>query len=163
MLDVDTDKERISLGVKQLEADPLAGAMDGVQRGSVVTCQVTRIMDNGIEVLVDGTLPGFIRKAELARERGDQRPDRFAEGDRLDAKVTAIDKGTRRLSLSIKALEIEEEKKAMKTYGSADSGATLGDILGAAMAAKGTDDDDDAAEEPEAEVEEAAEEAALRG
>ena len=160
VLDVDIDKERISLGVKQLEADPLAGAMDGVQRGSVVTCQVTRIMDNGIEVLVDGTLPGFIRKAELARERGDQRPDRFAEGDRLDAKVTAIDKGTRRLSLSIKSLEIEEEKKAMKTYGSADSGATLGDILGAAMAAKGTDDDDDAAEEPEAEVEEAAEEAA---
>jgi small subunit ribosomal protein S1 len=168
VLDVDIDKERISLGVKQLEADPLAGALDGVRRGSVVTCQVTKIMDNGVEVLVDGTLPGFIRKAELARERGDQRPDRFAEGDRLDAKVTAVDNSTRRVSLSIKSLEIEEEKKAMKTYGSADSGATLGDILGAALSAKGTDGDDaaeepavdeQAAEEPAPEAEEAAEEA----
>jgi len=158
VLDVDVDKERISLGVKQLEADPLADAMDGISRGSVVTCVVSKIVDNGVEVLVDDKVPGFIRKAELARERSDQRPDRFAEGDRLDAKVTAIDRATRRLTLSVKALEIEEEKKAMKTYGSADSGATLGDILGAALSAKETEGSSDApaaddsadAEEPEA-------------
>ncbi|MBN34758.1 MAG: 30S ribosomal protein S1 [Rhodospirillaceae bacterium] len=151
VLDVDIDKERISLGVKQLQADPLADAMDGVTRGSVVTCVVSKIVDNGVEVLVDDRLPGFIRKAELARERGDQRPDRFVEGDRLDAKVTAIDRVTRRISLSVKALEIEDEKKAMKTYGSADSGATLGDILGAALSAKGADAEDATAEETAAE------------
>ena len=136
VLDVDVEKERIGLGVKQLEGDPLARALQGVSRGSVVTCTVAKVAHNGVEVLVDGAAPGFIRKAELARERGDQRPDRFSEGDRLDAKVTAIDKASRRLTLSIKALEIDEEKKAMRTYGSADSGATLGDILGAALSAK---------------------------
>ena len=142
VLDVDVEKERIGLGVKQLEDDPLAHALEGVSRGSVVTCTVSKIVNNGIEVLVDGAAPGFIRKAELARERGDQRPDRFAEGDRLDAKVTAIDKAGRRLTLSIKALEIDEEKKAMQTYGSADSGATLGDILGAALSARDAADGD---------------------
>ncbi|MBC6440807.1 MAG: 30S ribosomal protein S1 [Rhodospirillales bacterium] len=157
VLDVDVDKERISLGVKQLEDDPLADALDGISRGSIATCSVSRIMDNGVEVLIDGTVPGFIRKAELARERGDQRPDRFAEGDRLDAKVTAIDKATRKLSLSVKALEIDEEKKAMQTYGSADSGATLGDILGAALSAKGAEaSEDEASQAKEPAVEEAA-------
>jgi len=142
VLDVDIDKERISLGVKQLESDPLADAMDGIKRGSVVTCLVSKITDGGIEVTVD-EVPGFIRKSDLARERGDQRPDRFNVGDRIDAKIQAIDKATRRLSLSIKALEIEEEKKAMETYGSADSGATLGDILGAALSARESNEDED--------------------
>ena len=136
VLDVDVVKERIGLGVKQLEADPLAAALANIERGQVVTCTVARGVEGGIEVLIEGTLPGFIRKAELARERDDQRPGRFAQGDRLDAKVMAIDRQSRRVTLSVKALEIEEEKKAMETFGSADSGATLGDILGAALSGK---------------------------
>ena len=135
VLDVDVDKERISLGIKQTRSDPVATAMKGLQRGNVVTCVVTAISDNGIDIAVND-VPGFIRKAELARSRGDQRPGRFAKGDRVDAKIQSVDKDTRRLTLSIKALEIEEEKKAMETYGSADSGATLGDILGAALSAR---------------------------
>ena len=133
VLEIDVGKERIGLGVKQLEADPLAAALANIERGQVVTCTVARGVEGGIEVLIEGALPGFIRKAELARERDDQRPGRFAQGDRLDAKVMAIDRQSRRVTLSVKALEIEEEKKAMETFGSADSGATLGDILGAAL------------------------------
>ena len=136
VLDIDVVKERIGLGVKQLEADPLAAALANIERGQVVTCAVARGVEGGIEVLIEGTLPGFIRKAELARERDDQRPGRFVQGDRLDAKVMAIDRQSRRVTLSVKALEIEEEKKAMETFGSADSGATLGDILGAALSGK---------------------------
>ncbi len=136
VLDVDVEKERISLGIKQLEPDPFAGAMEGLSKGEVVTCTVARVLDNGIEVLVNGVVPGLIRKAELARDRSDQRPERFAAGDRLDAKITNIDKAAHRFNLSVKALEIEEEKKAMEAYGSTDSGATLGDILGAALSAR---------------------------
>ncbi len=148
ILDVDVDKERVSLGIKQLEPDPFAGAMEGLSRGSVVTCMVTKVIDNGVEVLVNGVVPGLIRKAELARDRGDQRPERFAPGDRLDAKVTNIDKASHRFTLSVKALEIEEEKKAMEAFGSTDSGATLGDILGAALSARNTEiADGDAKEE----------------
>jgi small subunit ribosomal protein S1 len=132
VVDVDIDKERISLGIKQLSEDPFAEAMSGIKKGSVVTGVVTVVQDNGIELSVDGAI-GFVRKADLARDRGDQRPDRFAVGDKVDAKVTQIDQGSRRLSLSVKALEIQDEKKAMASYGSSDSGASLGDILGAAM------------------------------
>jgi small subunit ribosomal protein S1 len=160
VLDIDTDKERISLGIKQLGSDPMAEAMSGLQRGVTVTCKVTKVQDNGIEVQVNDALQGFIRKADLSRERSEQRPDRFAVGDRVDAKVTSVDKATRKLGLTIKGLEIDEEKKAMQNYGSADSGATLGDILGAALSAKeATDDTPDAEPEAEPETEAAAEEA----
>ena len=146
VLDVDVEKERISLGVKQLSSDPIGGAMDGVKKGAVVTCTVTQITDNGIEVMVNDSIPGFIRKGDLSRDRSEQRPDRFAAGEKVDAKVTQVDKSGRKLTLSIKAREVEDEKKAMAEYGSTDSGATLGDILGAALA--GTQE---AAEEPAAE------------
>ena len=136
VLEVDVDKERIGLGIKQLQDDPLAAALARIQRGQVVTCSVARSVEAGVDVLIEDTLPGFIRKAELARERGDQRPERFTQGDRLDAKVMAIDRQTRRVTLSVKALEIEEEKKAMETFGSTDSGATLGDILAPALSAR---------------------------
>ena len=132
VLDVDVDKERISLGIKQLTDDPFAGAMDGVKRGDQVTCTVSAVLDGGIEVSVDGAT-GFIRKSELARERSEQRPDRFAVGEKVDARVTAIDRSSRRLTLSVKALKVAEEKQAMAEYGSSDSGASLGDILGAAL------------------------------
>ena len=132
VLDIDIDKERISLGIKQLGADPFKEAISNIKKGDVVTCDIISVTENGLEVTAAG-LQGFIRKGDLARERGDQRPERFAVGDKIDAKVTTIDKATRRVSLSVKAREIDEEKQAMAEYGSSDSGASLGDILGAAF------------------------------
>jgi len=133
VLDVDVEKERISLGVKQLKDDPAASALEGVHKGDVVTCVVTAIQSNGIEVKVSDVLSGFVRRAELARDKSDQRPDRFAVGEKVDAKIIAIDRAARKLSLTIKGKEAEEEKQAMAEFGSSDSGASLGDILGAAI------------------------------
>jgi small subunit ribosomal protein S1 len=133
VLDVDVEKERISLGIKQLEADPAAEVLDRVRKGDIVTCVVTKVETNGIEVKVDEVLTGFIRRAELARDRADQRPDKFAIGEKVDARVTAVDRAARRLALTIKGKEMEEEKEALKEFGSTDSGASLGDILGAAI------------------------------
>jgi small subunit ribosomal protein S1 len=133
VLDVDVEKERISLGIKQLEADPAAEVLDRIKKGDVVTCTVTKIEPNGIEVKVDEVLIGFIRRAELARDRVDQRPDRFAVGEKVDAKITAVDRAGRRLALTIKGKEVEEEREAVREYGTTDSGASLGDILGAAI------------------------------
>ncbi|MDB5365968.1 MAG: ribosomal protein [Rhodospirillales bacterium] len=133
VLEVDVEKERISLGIKQLTGDPHEEAMSGLKKGAVVTCTVTAITDGGIEVVVNGSLPGFIRRAELSRERSEQRADRFAVGEKVDAKITMLDRAARRLNLSIKAREDEEDKQAMAEFGSSDSGASLGDILGAAL------------------------------
>jgi small subunit ribosomal protein S1 len=133
VLDVDVEKERISLGIKQLEADPFEAGMQQVKRGEVVTGTISGITEAGVEVTLADGVPGFIRKSELSRERSEQRPDRFAVGERVDAKVTTIDRTTRRVSLSIKAREADEEKRAMQEFGSSDSGASLGDILGAAI------------------------------
>jgi small subunit ribosomal protein S1 len=133
VLDVDVEKERISLGIKQLGADPFAGATGELKKGDVVTCTVTAVTDGGIEVSVQDGARGFIRRSELARDRSDQRADRFAVGDRVDARITNIDRKDRRLTLSIKAHEMAEEKQAMAEYGSSDSGASLGEILGAAI------------------------------
>jgi len=142
VLDIDTDKERISLGIKQLTDDPFKGATSGVKRGDRVTCTVSEVTTGGLEVATSDGAPGFIRKAELARDRGEQRPDRFAVGEKLDARVTNIDSANRRLTLSVKALEIADEKQAMAEYGSSDSGASLGDILGPAIKSRQTQDDD---------------------
>ena len=133
VLDVDVEKERISLGVKQLKDDPAATALEGVHKGDVVTCVVSAVLSNGVEVKVNNALTGFIRRAELAREKSEQRPDRFAVGEKVDAKITAIDRAARKLTLTIRGKEMEEEKQAMAEYGSSDSGASLGDILGAAI------------------------------
>jgi small subunit ribosomal protein S1 len=132
VLDVDTDKERISLGIKQIEGDPFANATQGVKRGQVVTVAVTAVEDGGIEVEYDG-MKGFIRRSDLSRDRSEQRPERYSVGDRIDAKITNIDKQTRKVGFSIKAREIAEEKEAVQQFGSSDSGASLGDILGAAL------------------------------
>ena len=133
VLDVDVEKERISLGIKQLKDDPAASVLDTVHKGEVVTCVVTAIQSNGIEVKVGDVLTGFIRRAELARDKGDQRPDRFAVGEKVDAKIVSVDRAARKLTLTIKGKEVEEEKQAMAEFGSSDSGASLGDILGAAI------------------------------
>src|SRR6201986_4090675 len=132
-LDVDVEKDGISLGIKQLEADPFEAGMAKVKKGDVVTATITGTSDTGIDVALPDGMPGFIRKSELSRDRSEQRPDRFAVGERVDAKVTAIARTTRKLSLSIKAPEVDEEKRAMAEFGSSDSGASLGDILGAAI------------------------------
>jgi small subunit ribosomal protein S1 len=134
VLDVDVEKERISLGIKQLAGDPFADAGDAIKKGSVVTCEVVEVKENGIDVKIVGTdLTAFIRRAELARDRGDQRPERFAPGEKVDARVTLFDRRARKVQVSIKALEVAEEKEAMEKFGSAESGASLGDILGAAL------------------------------
>jgi small subunit ribosomal protein S1 len=144
VLDVDVEKERISLGVKQLAGDPMtSGAAGELKKGSVVTCEVTAVTDGGLEVkIVDTDLTSFIKRNELARERGDQNPERFAVGQKVDARVTQFDRKTHKVSVSIKALEVAEEKEALAQYGSTDSGASLGDILGAALKQR-----DDAPEE----------------
>jgi small subunit ribosomal protein S1 len=133
VLDVDVEKERISLGIKQLEADPFEAGVASVKKGDVVTATISSIQEGGIEVALPDGMPGFIRKSELSRDRSEQRPDRFAVGERVDAKITTIDRATRRVALSIKAREVDEEKRAMQEFGSAESGASLGDILGAAI------------------------------
>ena len=134
VLDVDPDKERISLGVKQVGSDPM-DAIGDIKRGADVTCAVTAIESGGIEVQIggEGGPKAFIRKSDLSKDRSEQRPERFAIGDKIDARVTAIDSKSRRINVSIKAREVAEEKDAVEQYGSADSGASLGDILGAAL------------------------------
>ncbi|NNE79435.1 MAG: 30S ribosomal protein S1 [Silicimonas sp.] len=129
--EIDTEKERISLSIKGLD-DSFSDVVDGVKRGSIVTVVVTSIEDGGIEVEYEG-MKSFIRRSDLSRDRGEQRPDRFSVGDKVDVRVTNVDAKTRRLGLSIKAREIAEEKEAVEQYGSSDSGASLGDILGAAL------------------------------
>jgi small subunit ribosomal protein S1 len=135
VLDVDVEKERISLGIKQLEGDPFATEAAGdLKKGSVVTCEVTEVKEAGIDVKIVGTeFDTFIKRSELARDRGEQRPERFAVGQKVDARVTQFDRKSRKVQVSIKALEVAEEKEAIAQYGSSDSGATLGDILGTAL------------------------------
>ena len=134
VLDVDVDKERISLGIKQLGNDPMSG--DVFRKGQTVTVTVTEVTSGGIEVRFgddDAPMTAFIRKSDLSRDRNEQRVERFAVGDRIDAQVTNVDKAARKVSVSIKALEMAAEKEAIEQYGSQDSGASLGDILGAAL------------------------------
>jgi small subunit ribosomal protein S1 len=138
VLDVDVEKERISLGMKQATGDPLVGAE--FRRGQILTVEVVEVSSGGIDVAFGegNALRSFIRKSDLSRDRSEQRPDRFAVGDRIDAMVTAFDKASRRVSLSIKAMELADEKEAIAQFGSSDSGASLGDILGAALREKNT-------------------------
>jgi small subunit ribosomal protein S1 len=150
VLDVDIEKERISLGIKQLGPDPFAAkpqgearakpgeeAAAGIKKGSVVTCEVLAAKDAGLDVKIAGTdFTAFIKRTELARDRAAQKAERFAVGEKVDARVTVFDRRARKVSVSIKALEVAEEKEAIAQYGSADSGASLGDILGAALKAR---------------------------
>jgi small subunit ribosomal protein S1 len=170
ILEIEAEKERVALGIKQLTENPggnaasssassgSSAASSGVSKGAIVTCTITEVNDKGIEVSVNDSMKGFIKKSDLSRERSEQRPDRFAVGEKIDAKVISIEKGNK-LALSIKQREIDEDKEAMAAFGSSDSGASLGDILGAALQKSGPDDsegkkakskkkkDDDAEEE----------------
>jgi small subunit ribosomal protein S1 len=133
VLDVDVEKERISLGIKQAAHDPMASAE--FRRGQILTVEIVDVTSGGIEVAFgdDNALRSFIRKSDLSRDRSEQRAERFAKGDRIDAMVTAFEKSSRKVSLSIKAMELADEKEAIGKFGSSDSGASLGDILGAAL------------------------------
>ena len=136
VLDVDASKERISLGIKQMAGDPMQGLV-AAKKGDQVTCEVTKVTENGLDVKVIGTdLVSFIKRVDLSRDRAEQRPERFNVGDKVDAAITSIDRQTKKVGVSIKALEMAEEKQAVAQYGSTDSGASLGDILGAAMKKK---------------------------
>ena len=142
VLDVDVEKERVSLGIKQLGGDPMEG--DTYKKGQQITVTVSSIETGGIEVKFgedDAPVTAFVRKSDLSRDRAEQRPERFAVGDRIDAMITGIEKATRRVSVSVKALEMKDEQEAIEQFGSSDSGASLGDILGAALREKGTTKD----------------------
>ena len=142
VLEIDSEKERIALGIKQLDKDPFEAIIsEKFKKGSVVTCLVESVIDAGLEVKLDNDILGFIKKSDLSREKEEQKPSRFAKGEKVDATITNIDKSARKIYLSIKFMELEEEKKAMKDYGSTDSGASLGDILGAALEAKSEEKD----------------------
>ena len=134
VLEVDVDKERISLGIKQLVEDTVGESLSNIRRGDIVTCSITAVTDGGLEVSVGEGISGFIRRSDLSRDRAEQRPERFAVAEKVDAQVTNVDGSARKLTLSIKAREMAEEKQAMAEFGSSDSGASLGDILGAALA-----------------------------
>ncbi|MFZ2068305.1 MAG: 30S ribosomal protein S1 [Xanthobacteraceae bacterium] len=152
VLDVDIEKERISLGIKQLaDGGAVSPEVAGeLKKGAVITCEVVDVKEGGIDVKVVGTeFTTFIRRAELARDRSEQRPDRFAVGQKVDARVVQFDRRTQKVTVSIKALEVAEEKEAIAQYGSSDSGATLGDILGTALRRKGEENEKDEKEEEE--------------
>jgi small subunit ribosomal protein S1 len=152
VLDVDVEKERISLGIKQLAegAEATDSTAGDLKKGAVVTCEVLEVKEGGIEVKIVGTdYTAFIKRSELARDRSEQRPDRFAVGEKVDARVTQFERRSRRVSVSIKALEVAEEKEAIAQYGSSDSGATLGDILGTALKRKGEENENGDNEEAE--------------
>jgi small subunit ribosomal protein S1 len=152
VLEADAEKERISLGIKQLSADPFSADAPSskLKKGMRVTCEVTGVKDGGLDVkLVDHDLTSFVRRSDLSRDRSEQRPERFGVGEKFDAVVTQADAKARKVSVSIKALEIAEEKEAVAQYGSTDSGASLGDILGAALSkAKEGDDEEEEAPKP---------------
>ena len=147
ILDIDVEKERVSLGIKELTQDVVGDALSDIKKGQIVTAIVADIQEDGITVEVNGT-KGFIKRTDLAKERSEQKPDRFAVGEKVDAKVMVVDAKAHKLTLSIKAKEVEEEKKAMEEYGSTDSGASLGDILGAALKRAKKSKDDKEEKEP---------------
>ena len=132
VIDIDIEKERISLSIKALEKDPFTDAIGELKRGQIVTVTITSLQDSGVEVEFNG-LSSYIRRSDLSRDRAEQRSDKFVVGDKVDARITNIDKSGRKVNFSIKAKEIAEEKEAVQQYGSSDSGASLGDILGAAL------------------------------
>ena len=146
ILEIDIEKERISLGIKQLSEDTTSEGLANMKKGDIVTCTITSVITGRLNVEVgESGISGSIRRSDLSRDRDEQRTERFAVGEKVDAQIINVDKSARKLGLSIKAREMAEEKRAMAEYGSSDSGASLGDILGAALAKRdGSDDADDA-------------------
>ncbi len=133
---IDPDNERIRLGIKQLQEDKVGTSISQLERDRIVPAKIMRVSDRGLDVMIHDEIPSFIKRADLAKERSDQRIERFNVGDVIEAKVVRVDKAGRKVELSIRAIEIDEHKKMMSEYGSSDqvSGTgSLGDILGEAM------------------------------
>ena len=139
VLAVDPVKERISLGIKQLENDPYADATNATKKGDVVVVEVKEIRSNGVDVILENGLNGFIKSADISSDKARRKPDTLAVGEKLEAIVLGVAKGSRTVNLSVKALEIKKEKEALEKYGSTESGASLGDILGVALEKKKED------------------------
>ncbi|MBQ8651608.1 MAG: 30S ribosomal protein S1 [Alphaproteobacteria bacterium] len=135
VLDVNPEKERISLGIKQLGEDPFAEIVENLKKGDIFTAEIKDIHSSGVEVLLENGLSGFIKKTDLSSDKSKNKTDGFSVGDKVEAMVLSMDKD-RTVNLSIKALEIQREKEALQQFGSADSGASLGDILGEALKKK---------------------------
>ncbi len=141
VLDVDASKERISLGVKQVGGDPV-DELAKYKKGDTVTCEVTAIEENGLHVkIIDSDLVSYVKRADLSKDRAEQRVERFSVGNKIDAAVLSVDKATRRIQISMKALEMAEEKAAVAQFGSSDSGASLGDIFKAAIKKRESSDE----------------------
>lgn len=141
VLDVDSTKERISLGIKQVGGDPME-TIGKFKKGDAVTCEVIAVEPNGIQVrLADSDITTYVKRSDLSRDRSEQRPERYNVGDKVDAAIIGLDKNSRRITVSIKALEIAEEKQAVAQYGSTDSGASLGDIFKAALKKRDSTED----------------------
>ena len=136
VLDINPEKERISLGIKQLEADPFAQALGSTKKNDIVEVEVVNVQSAGLDVKLENGLTGFIKRADLSSDKSKQRSDDFKVGDKIEAIVTNIDKNSRSLNFSVKVLEIQREKEALQQFGSSESGASFGDILEAAMTAK---------------------------
>jgi small subunit ribosomal protein S1 len=134
ILAVDVENGRVALGVKQLGADPAGALLGRIAVGDVVGCEVTSLQPNGIEVTIEGVLPGFVRRNELSRDKAEQRPERFSPGQRIQARVQVVDRVARKVALSVRALEVEEDARALSEHGQQESpGSSLGEILAAAI------------------------------
>ncbi|PPR33708.1 MAG: 30S ribosomal protein S1 [Alphaproteobacteria bacterium MarineAlpha6_Bin5] len=130
ILDVNEEKQRISLGIKQLDGEPFKNKIKDVKIKDIVTCTVIHVKDNGVKVKLDNNLDGFIEKENLSVDESEQNPRRYATNEKLDAMIKKIDEENKIIVLSIKDIETKEQKKIKKEFGSLDSGATLGKILG---------------------------------
>mgnify|MGYP002046506063 FL=1 len=151
LLEIDIAKERVSLGIKQLTKDPMQDNSN-LKKGNVITTVIKSISEKGLHVEISEGVNGFVKKAELAKERSDQKVERFAVDEKIDVRILSVDSKSREVSLSIKAIQVAEEKQALKDYGSVDSGASLGDILGAALEQKAKKSDKDAKDKPKKEA-----------
>ncbi len=136
IMSIDPERERVTVSLKQMKSGNFVEVLSGIKKGDDLTCVVVDVKKDGVEVEVHGVLRSFIKKGDLSQHKSEQRAERFGVGDKIDARVIAIDAQSGKLQLSVKLLEVEEERKAIAEYGSKDSGASLGDILGIALSKK---------------------------
>ena len=139
ILDINIEKERISLGIKQIDNDPMSDYILSNPIKSKVTGIISEINEKGLTVKLAENINGFIKKSNLAKERSDQKTERFASDEKIDSMIISVDNKSRIVNLSVKEMEIDEEQKALNKYGSSDSGASLGDILGSVLDKKNND------------------------
>ncbi|MDC0498051.1 30S ribosomal protein S1 [Alphaproteobacteria bacterium] len=136
ILEINAEKERISLGIKQLDSDPLQAFLDKNPLKSLVSGEIIEIDDKFLKISLDDKIMGTIKKSNLSKDKNEQRVDRFALEEKVDSIILSVDHKTRTLNLSIKEIEINDEKEALSKYGSSNSGASLGDILGSILKKK---------------------------